>query len=172
VVKVAVCADAPSGVAETVYFVPEYGFLAEVHRVLASLNVPASVEPSLPVTLTEASVPPVTVTSTGSVNAAFPVPSAGLTETTGSFAALGDAVVLAASSDASADPSDASAEPLHPDSTAAAGAMPSTVSSPRRDHLRDGCSDRFDMCRAPTAGLPGMSTFSGCILRRVDLLIL
>ncbi|MFG2786053.1 hypothetical protein [Streptomyces sp. NPDC048419] len=115
-------------------------------------------------TFTEASVPSVTVTSTGLENPAFLVPSAGVTEIVGLFAAA-FVVVFAA-------PSEASAEALHPLSTAAAGATPSTVSSPRRDHFRDDCSDRFDMCAAPTAGLPEMSTFSWCILRRVTLLIL
>ncbi|MGY6021561.1 hypothetical protein [Streptomyces spinosirectus] len=104
-------------------------------------------------TFTEASVPSVTVTSTGLENPAFLVPSAGVTEIVG-FLAAAFAVVLAA-------PSEASAEPLHPVSTAAAGAMPSTVSSPRRDHVRDDGSDRFDICATPTAGLPGMSTSSG-----------
>jgi hypothetical protein len=37
VVKVAVCAVPLAAVAVTVYFVPEYGFLDEVHVVRASL---------------------------------------------------------------------------------------------------------------------------------------
>src|SRR5437764_7028372 len=86
VVKVAVCAEEPSGVAVTVYFVPEYGFLSDVHLVLAALSEPASVEPSFPVTVTDASVPSVTVTSTGSAKSAFLVPSAGVTERVGFFA--------------------------------------------------------------------------------------
>jgi hypothetical protein len=40
------------------------------------------VEPSLPVTSTEARVPSVTVTTTGPAKSAFVVPSAGVTETT------------------------------------------------------------------------------------------
>ncbi|MEU6373121.1 hypothetical protein [Streptomyces sp. NPDC046909] len=114
-------------------------------------------------------MPSVTVTSTGLVNAAFFVPSAGFTDTTGFFVAT-----AFADADADADdfaPSEASADPLHPVSTAA-GTTPSTVSTPRRDHLSDDWSERFDMCETPTAGLPGISTFSGCILRRADLLIL
>jgi hypothetical protein len=134
-------------VAVTVYLVPEYGFLADVHLVLAALNEPASVEPSLPVTFTDASVPSVTVTSTGFAKSAFLVPSAGVTETVGLLAAaFADAAGVAV-------PSKTPAEPLHPLSTAAAGTTPSAPSTPRRDHFPDRCWDRFDMCETPTAGL-------------------
>ncbi len=90
--KVSVFAAAPCACAATVYFVPEYGFFVDVHFVLASLKVPASVEPSLPVTFTAANVPSVTVTVTGAVKSAFLVPSAGETVTVGAFAAFTDAV--------------------------------------------------------------------------------
>lgn len=164
-VKVAVSASAPSAFAVTVYFVPEYGFSFDVQVVLASSKEPSSVEPSLPLTSTDARVPSVTVTSTGLVNAAFLLPSAGLTATTGFFVAADFADAVAAVS------SVASADPLHPVSTAA-GTTPSTVSTPRRDHLCDGWSDRFDMCETPTAGLPGDIRLCVGILRRADVVIL
>lgn len=56
-----------------------HGLRYEVHFVRAALNVPASVAPSSPVTRTDASVPTLTLTSTGLVKAAPQVPSAGVT---------------------------------------------------------------------------------------------
>lgn len=150
-VKVAVFAVAPCACAATVYFVPEYGFFVDVHFVLASLKVPASVEPSLPVTFTVVNVPSATVTVTGAVKSAFLVPSAGETVTVGAFAAFTDAV---AGEPPEEEPSAAPAEPLQPVRTAAAGTTPRTVRTPRRDHLSDCFSDRLDMCDTPTARLP------------------
>lgn len=114
--KVSVFAAAPCACAATVYFVPEYGFFADVHFVLASLKVPASVEPSLPVTFTAASVPSATVTVTGAVKSAFFVPSAGVTVTVGAFAAFTDAVT---DEPPDGEPSAAPAELLQPVRTAA-----------------------------------------------------
>lgn len=110
-------------------------------------------EPSLPVTFTEARVPSVTVTSTGAVKSAFVVPSAGVTLTT--------AFLVTARTDAVADdPCEASAEPLpHPVSRVTAGTAPSAARIPRRDHFSD-CPDRFNMCESPTAGLSGISALA------------
>jgi hypothetical protein len=138
VVKVAVSSVPSCAVTATVYLVPEYGFVVEVHVVFAPLSDPASVEPSLPVTFTEARVPSVTVTST--VMAAF-------------FAA--------ARADAVDVPSEASADPLQPVRTTAAGTAPRAASIPRRDHLSGCRPDRFDMYGTPTAHLPEISTFAG-----------
>ncbi|GGL79306.1 hypothetical protein GCM10010129_23690 [Streptomyces fumigatiscleroticus] len=108
--------------------------------------------PSSPVTCTDARVPAVTVTSTGRVKEAFPVPSAGVTVITGSSAAARAMAVAA-------EDSEASAEPVQP-VRAAADSPPRAVRTPRRDHLARCCSDRFDMCASPTAGLPEMSVFA------------
>jgi hypothetical protein len=138
-------------VTATVYPVPEYGFFVEIHFVFVSLHDPASVEPSSPVTFTEARVPSVTVTSTGAVKSALVVPFAGVTVTT--------AFLVAARADAVA-PCEASAgPPPHPVSRVAAGTAPSAARIPRRDHVPD-CSERFDMCESPTGGLPEMSAFA------------
>jgi hypothetical protein len=100
------------------------------------------VEPSFPVTFTEASVPSVTVTRTGLEKSAFVVPSAGVTAIVAFFAAD--------RADEVEELSEASAEPLHPVRTTAAGTAPRAARTPRRDHL-SGCSpDRFDMCGTPT----------------------
>ncbi|GLP70744.1 hypothetical protein TUSST3_73640 [Streptomyces sp. TUS-ST3] len=109
-------------------------------------------------------MPSVTVTSTGLEKAALVVPFAGVTETT--------AFLVAACTDAVAPaPCEASAELPHPVSRVAAGTAPSAARIPRRDHLSDR-SDEFDMCGTPTARLPEMSTFAGCILRRADVVSL
>lgn len=153
VVKVAVSSVPSCAVTATVYLVPEYGFVVEVHVVFAPLSDPASVEPSLPVTFTEARVPSVTVTSTGPSKSAFLVPSAGVTVMAAFFAAAwADAVDV---------PSEASADPLQPVRTKAAGTAPRAASIPRRDHLSGCRPDRFDMCGTPTAHLPEISTFAG-----------
>ena len=70
------------------------GFFAEVHLVFASLGEPAGLEPSLPVTLTEARV----AFGHGDLDGAGetgPVPSAGVTETVGLFAAWAGAAAVA-----------------------------------------------------------------------------
>lgn len=128
-------------------------------------------EPSFPLTSTLASVPSLTVTSTGLVKPAFFVPSAGVTVTVG---VLTSAFVLApAVAPAFAPvPSEASAEPLHPARMPTAGTAPRATSTPRRDQAcrSDGLvacrsdrfavrrSDRFELFAKPTARLSWMTT--------------
>lgn len=120
-------------------------------------------EPSFPLTSTLASVPSLTVTSTGLVKPAFFVPSAGVTVTVGALAlafVLAPAVAPAFAS----VPSEASAEPLQPERMPTAGTAPSAASTPRRDQA---CrsdrfavhrSDRFEFFAKPTARLSWMTT--------------
>jgi hypothetical protein len=53
-----------------------------------SVKPPSRAEPSFPVTVTDSSVPSVTVTSTGLVKSACVVPSAGVTVMVGLFVDL------------------------------------------------------------------------------------
>lgn len=120
-------------------------------------------EPSFPLTSTLASVPSLTVTSTGLVKPAFFVPSAGVTVTVGDLTSafvLAPAVAPALAS----VPSEASAEPLQPARMPTAGTAPRAASTPRRDQA---CrsdrfavrwSDRFELFAKPTARLSWITT--------------
>ncbi|MEV6615858.1 hypothetical protein AB0N31_18750 [Streptomyces sp. NPDC051051] len=90
------------------------------------------------------------------------MPSTGTTETAGAGVppeAEGCTLAVVAVALVAVGCSEASAGPGPQPAGAAAGATPGTAGTPRRDHPRARCSDRFDMCGTPTARLPEMSTF-------------